>query len=105
MQITMLGRSLRSAVGSALAAAGVLAAALATAPEAEARAVIGFGFPAFVGPPIYAPPPPIVYRPPPSYVPPPVFRAAPPVVYLPPPPVRHYRRPVRRHRPCRCYGS
>lgn len=105
MPIAMLVRGRRYAAASVLAAAAILAAALVSAPDAKARVVIGFGFPAFVGPPIYAPPPLIVYRPPP-YLPPPVFSAAPPVVYVPPPPpVKHYRRPVRHHRPCRCYGS
>jgi hypothetical protein len=27
------------------------------------------------------------------------------VVYVTPPPVKHYPRPVRHYRPCRCYGS
>jgi hypothetical protein len=99
----MPGRILRFVTSGALAAAAILSASLISPHEAEARVFIGFGFgfPGFVGPPIYVPPPP---PPPVVYAPPPVFRPA-PVVYVPPPPVKHYRRPVRHHRPCRCYGS
>jgi hypothetical protein len=110
MKFVMLARALRRATTGGLAALALLAAATATAPEAKARVFIGFGFgfPGFIGPPIYAPPPPIVYAAPPIYIPPPVIRPpAPPVVYVPPPPpVKHYRRPARHPRPpCRCYSS
>lgn len=93
---------------SALIAAAIFAAIL-TAQGAEARVFIGFGFgfPGFVGPPIFAPPPPppVVYQPAVVYAPPPAIRPAPVVYVPPPPPVKHYRRPVRHYRPCRCYGS
>lgn len=97
------GRILRYALSGAM----MIATALITSQGAEARVFIGFGFgfPGFVAPPIYAPPPPLVYRPAIVYAPPPVFRPPTPVVYVPPPPpAKHYRRPVRHHRPCRCYG-
>ena len=87
-------RILSYAVSGALIAAAIFVIALTTSYNAEARVIIGFGFgfPGFVGPPIYAPPP--------------VVRPPAPVVYVPPPPpVKHYRRPVRHYRPCRCYGS
>jgi hypothetical protein len=76
-----------------LIAAAIFAAMLTPSRGAEARVFIGFGFgfPGFVGPPIYGPPP--------------VIRPAPAVYVPPPPPVKHYRRPVRHYRPCRCYGS
>ena len=92
-----------------LIVAAIFVTALTTSYKAEARVFIGFGFgfPGFVGPSIYAPPPPlVVYRPPVVYAPPPVVRPPAPVVCVPPPPpVKHYRRPVRHYRPCRCYGS
>ena len=92
-----------------LLAAAIFAAILTSSQGAEARVFIGFGFgfPGFVGPPIYAPPPPlpVVYQPPVVYAPPPAIRPAPVVYAPPPPPVKHYRRPARHYRPCRCYGS
>jgi hypothetical protein len=75
------------------------AAALVTAPSARAHGGvsigIGFGFPAFIGAPVYAPP---VY-----YVPPPVYYSVPYVGYYGPPPLyrRHYHR-VRHYRHCCC---
>jgi hypothetical protein len=105
----MPGRILRFMTSGALVAAAILAALLISSPAAEARVFIGFGFgfPGFVGPPIYAPPPPplVVYRPPVVYTPPPIYRPTPVVYVPPPPPVKHYRRPVRHYRACRCYGS
>src|SRR5436305_15143899 len=95
-------------LSSALIAIAIFAAILTTSEGAEARVFIGFGFgfPGFVGPPIYAPLPPLVaYQPAVAYPPPPVIRPAPVVYVPPPPPVKHYRRPVRHYRPCRCYGS
>jgi hypothetical protein len=98
------------AVAVTMVSIAVLAGSTVATGPAQARVFIGFGFgfPGFVGPPIIAPPPPpIVYAaPPPVYAPPPVVRMAPPVVYVPPPPpVKHYRRPVRHNRVCRCYNS
>ena len=106
----MPGRILRFVTSGALVGAAILVALLISSQEAEARVFIGFGFgfPGFIGPPIYAPPPPlVVYRPSVVYAPPPppVYRPAPVVYEPPPPPVKHSRRPVRHYRPCRCYGS
>src|SRR5437588_5170115 len=106
----MVTRILKRAVSGTLIAAAIFATALTPSHRAEARVFIGFGFgfPGFIGPPIYAPPPPlVVYRPSVVYAPPPppVYRPAPVVYEPPPPPVKHYRRPVRHYRPCRCYGS
>ena len=104
----MPGRILRFAISRAFAATAILAALLIFSQQAQARVFIGFGFgfPGFVGPPIYPPPaPPVVYRPPPVYAPAPVYRPAPVVYVPPPPPAKHHRRPVRHYRPCRCYGS
>ena len=106
MRQVSLGRVVRCAVVSGWVLAALVVATGATAPQAKARAFVGFGFgfPGFVGPPVYIPPPPlVVYRPPPVY-PPPFFRPISPVVFAPPPPpVKQYRRPVRHHRVCRCY--
>jgi hypothetical protein len=104
----MSGRILSYALSGILIAAAIFVTVLTISHRAEARVFIGFGFgfPGFVGPPIYAPPPLVLYRPPVVYAPPPVVPPPAPVVYVPPPPpVKHYRRPVRHHRPCRCYGS
>ena|SRR5436190_34637 len=102
-----LRRALGYMVSGTLIAFTIFTTMLTTSHWAEARVFIGFGFgfPGFVGPPIYAPPPPVVYQPPVVYSPPPVIRPAPVVYVPPPPPVKHYRRPVRHYRPCRCYGS
>ena len=104
----MVTRILKWAVSGTLIAAAIFATALTPSHRAEARVFIGFGFgfPGFVGPPIYAPPPPLVaYQPAVAYPPPPVIRPAPVVYVPPPPPIKHYRSPVRHYRPCRCYGS
>src|SRR5437763_8822603 len=104
----MVTRILKWAVSGTLIAAAIFATALTPSHRAAARVFIGFGFgfPGFVGPPLYAPPPPlpplVVYRPPVVYQPPPVYPPAPAVYEPPPPPVKHYRRPVRHYRPCRC---
>src|SRR5438270_2155793 len=103
-----LRRTLGYMVSGTLIAFTIFTTMLTTSHRAEARVFIGFGFgfPGFVGPPIYAPPPPLVaYQPAVAYPPPPVIRPAPVVYVPPPPPVEHYRRPVRHYRPCRCYGS
>jgi hypothetical protein len=87
--------------GWMVACAVVFAAALVAAPSARAHGGvsigIGFGFPAFIGAPIYAPP---VY-----YVPPPVYYGPPYVAYGPPPPLyrRHYHRVRHYHHCCCCY--
>jgi hypothetical protein len=99
MYMARLGRIVRRAAGLMMAPAAVFAAGLVAAPLAEAHGGvsigIGFGFPGFIGAPVYAPP---VY-----YAPPPVYYSAPYVAYGPPPPVyrRHYHR-VRHYRYCCC---
>ena len=85
-----LGRIVRRTGGWAMAFAAVFGAVLVAASSARAHGGvsigIGFGFPAFVGAPIYAPP---VF-----YVPPPVYYSPPYVGYYGPPPLyrRHYHR-------------
>src|SRR5215469_2983995 len=97
MHVARLGRIVRSTATSAMAFAAVFAAVLLATPSARAHGGvsigIGFGFPAFVGVPIYSPP---VY-----YVPPPVYYSSPYVGYYGPPPLhrRHYHR-VRHYRHC-----
>ena len=99
MYMARLGWIVRHATGLMMASAAVFAAVLVTAPLAEAHGGvsigIGFGFPGFIGAPVYAPP---VY-----YAPPPVYYSAPYLAYGPPPPVyrRHYHR-VRHYRYCCC---
>jgi len=98
---TRLGRIVRRTGGWAMAFAAVLGAVLVAAPSARAHGGvsigIGFGFPAFVAAPIYAPP---VY-----YVPPPAYYGPPYVAYSPPPPLyrRHYHRVRHYHHCCCCY--
>src|SRR5262245_14076947 len=93
------GRIVRQSGGWAMAFTAVFVAVLVAAPSARAHGGvsigIGFGFPAFVGVPIYAPP---VY-----YVPPPVYYSPPYMGYYGPPPLyrRHFHR-VRHHRHCCC---
>jgi len=98
MYISTPGRIVRR-IATMTGSAAVFAAVLAGAPSAEAHGGvtigIGFGFPGFIGAPVYAPP---VY-----YVPPPVYYSAPYAAYGPPRPVyrRHYHR-VRHYRYCCC---
>jgi hypothetical protein len=72
MNLAKLGRIARGA-SRTMACVAVFAAVLVAAPSARAHGGvsigIGFGFPAFIGAPVYAPP---VY-----YVPPPVYYSAP----------------------------
>ena len=99
MYMARLGWIVRHATALMMASAAVFATVLVTAPLAEAHGGvsigIGFGFPGFIGAPVYAPP---VY-----YAPPPVYYSAPYVAYGPPPPVyrRHYHR-ARHYRYCCC---
>jgi len=98
---TRLGRIVRRTGGWAMAFVAVFGAVLVAAPSAQAHGGvsigIGFGFPAFVAAPIYAPP---VY-----YVPPPAYYGPPYVAYGPPPPLyrRHYHRVRHYHHCCCCY--
>jgi len=81
--------------------AAVFVALLMAVPPAQAHGVvsigIGFGFPTFVGAPIFAPP---VY-----YVAPPAYYGPPYVAYGPPPPLyrHHYHRVRHYHHCCCCY--
>jgi len=99
MYMARLGWTIRGFAALMAAPAAVFAATLTATPLAEAHGGvsigIGFGFPGFIGAPVYAPP---VY-----YAPPPVYYSAPYVAYGPPPPVyrRHYHR-VRHYRYCCC---
>src|SRR5260370_18867053 len=99
MNLAKLGRVVRRACSWTMACVAVFAAVLVAVPSARAHGGvsigIGFGFPAFIGAPVYAPP---VY-----YVPPPVYYGAPYVGYYGPPPLyrRHYHR-VRHYRHCCC---
>jgi len=99
MYMARLGRTVQRAAGLMMAPAAVFVAVLVAAPLAEAHGGvsigIGFGFPGFIGAPVYAPP---VY-----YAPPPVYYSAPYVAYGSPPPVyrRHYHR-ARHYRYCCC---
>ena len=99
MYMARLGWTIRGFAALMTAPAAVFAATLTAAPLAEAHGGvsigIGFGFPGFIGAPVYAPP---VY-----YAPPPVYYSAPYVAYGPPPPVyrRHYHR-ARHYRYCCC---
>ena len=82
MNLAKLGRIVRRACSWTIACAAGFAAVLVAAPSARAHGGvsigIGFGFPAFIGAPVYAPP---VY-----YVPPPIYYNAPYVGYYGPPP-------------------
>jgi hypothetical protein len=100
MYMARLGWADRGVAALVAAPAAVFAAILTAAPLAEAHGGvsigIGFGFPGFIGAPVYAPP---VY-----YAPPPVYYSAPYVAYGPPPPPvyrRHYHR-ARHYRYCCC---
>jgi hypothetical protein len=99
MHVPMLSRIVREAVGWKLACAAMFGAVLASAPSAAAHGGvsigIGFGFPVFIGAPVYAPP---VY-----YAPPPVYYSAPYVGdYGPPPLYRHHYYRARHYRHCCC---
>src|SRR6266481_4888036 len=89
MHVDRPGRSV-GRTGGWTAFAAVFDAGRMAAPSARAHGGIsigiGFGFPAFNGVPVYAPP---VY-----YVPPPVYYSAPYAGYYGPPPLyrRHYHR-------------
>jgi hypothetical protein len=79
--------------------AAVVVALLLAVPPAQAHGGvsigIGFGFPVFVGAPIFAPP--VYYDAPPAYYGPPY------VAYGPPPPLyRHHFHRVRHYRHCCC---
>jgi len=84
-----------------MAFAAAFVALLVTVSPAQAHGGvsigIGFGFPAFVAAPIYAPP---VY-----YVPPPAYYSPPYAAYGPSPPLyrRHYHRVRHYHHCCCCY--
>jgi len=105
MYLARLGWTIRGVAALVAAPAAVFAAILAAAPLAEAHGGvsigIGFGFPGFIGAPVYAPP--VYYTPPVYYAPPPVYYPAPYVSYGPAPPVyrRHYHR-ARHYRYCCC---
>jgi hypothetical protein len=99
MHMARLSRIIRRTAGLTMATAAVFAAVLGAAPSAEAHGGvsigIGFGFPGFIGAPVYPPP---VY-----YAPPPVYYNVPYVAYGPPPPVyRRYYHRVHHYRHCCC---
>jgi len=98
MYLARLGWTVRGVAALVAVPAAVFAAALAAAPLAEAHGGvsigIGFGFPGFIGAPVYAPP---VY-----YAPPPVYYSAPYVAYGPPPVYRRHYHRARHYRYCCC---